>query len=154
MTRPMVILALIALALTSLVSAADPPELINYQGVLRNTADEPLDGAFPMTFRFFDALTVGNEILVDTHAAVTVSDGLFNVELGGGVVTDGSGPGTFTTLIGTYTGADPTQSQGGVEWSSESIPFTPTTLVVAFRFSYTAGGTFTGDLGLDDIFAN
>jgi hypothetical protein len=51
--RAKMILALIALALTSFVPAADPPELINYQGVLRNSVDEPLNGIFSMTFRFF-----------------------------------------------------------------------------------------------------
>lgn len=98
MMKPTILLAVIALALTSLVLAADPPELVNYQGVLRNSVDEPLDGSFSMTFRFFDALSGGDEILVDTHGAVNVSDGLFNVELGSGSVTDGSGPGEFTTL--------------------------------------------------------
>ena len=51
--------------LSALVYAADPPQLINYQGVLRDSSDKPLDGSFPMTFRFFDALTAGDEILVD-----------------------------------------------------------------------------------------
>jgi hypothetical protein len=98
----MLVLALTVLALTSVASAADPPERINYQGVLRSSAAEALDGSFPMTFRFFDSLTGGDEILVDTHGEVTVSNGLFNVEIGGGSVTDGSGPGTFTTLADVF----------------------------------------------------
>ena len=102
MRRPMLILAVITLASTGIVSAADPPERINYQGVLRNDADEPLDGTFAMVFRFFDAPTGGNEISVDAHGAVNVSGGLFNVELGSGTVTDGSGPGTFTTLADVF----------------------------------------------------
>ena len=51
-----------------------------------------------MVFRFFSADSGGDEVLVDTHAAVTVSGGLFNVALGSDSVTDGSGPGTYTTL--------------------------------------------------------
>ena len=52
-----------------------------------------------MTFRFFDAATAGDEILVDRHTAaltgaVTVSGGLFDVALGAGSVSDGSGPGS------------------------------------------------------------
>jgi hypothetical protein len=83
--------------------AADPPALTNYQGVLRGAADEPLTGAFDMVFRFFDAESAGNEILIDQHfasnaQAVTVDGGLFSVALGGGQVVDGSGPGTFTSL--------------------------------------------------------
>ena len=59
MRRLTIILALVAIAFTSMVLAADPPELLNYQGVLRNSSDEPLDGGFPMTFRFFDAVMGG-----------------------------------------------------------------------------------------------
>ena len=45
---------------------------------------------------FFDAQSGGSEILVDAHTGgggspVTVSNGLFSVQLGGGTVTDGSG---------------------------------------------------------------
>jgi hypothetical protein len=91
------------LLLFSAALAATPPPLVNYQGVLRNQNDAPLSGPFDMVLRFLDAESGGNEILVDQHAAATanaviVSDGLFNVALGSGTVTDGSGPGTYTTL--------------------------------------------------------
>src|SRR5262245_39250637 len=80
-----------------------PPDNVNYQGVLRDQNDMPLTGTYDMLFRFMDAATGGNEILVDQHAAatsnaVTVSNGLFNVALGSGTVSDGSGPGTYTIL--------------------------------------------------------
>ena len=83
--------------------AADPPTLVNYQGVLRDAADKPRAGTFDMVFRFYDAPSAGNEILVDAHTggggnAVTVTGGLFNVQLGGGTVTDGSGAGTYSSL--------------------------------------------------------
>ena len=61
------------------------------------------------------------------------------------------GSGTFATLIATYTGADPAQAQGGTEWSNESIPVIPSSGFIAFRFEYTAGGTFTGDIAIDDL---
>jgi hypothetical protein len=56
-----------------------------------------------MVFRFFDAASAGNEILVDSHTggggnAVTVTNGLFDVSLGGGTVADGSGAGTYLSL--------------------------------------------------------
>jgi hypothetical protein len=134
MTRPIVILALIALAVTSLVSAADPPERMNYQGVLRNSADVPLDGSFPMAFRFFDALTAGNEILVDAHGAVTVSGGLFNVQLGSGSVTDGSGPGTFATLTAVF--AEHAELYLEVEVDGETL--SPRTPVAAAGYALNA----------------
>ncbi|HET8947435.1 MAG TPA: hypothetical protein VFQ07_10665 [Candidatus Polarisedimenticolia bacterium] len=76
---------------------------MNYQGVLRNQSDQPLSGTYDMVFRFMDAPTAGNEILVDQHTAatsiaVTVANGLFDVTLGAGAVSDGSGPGTYATL--------------------------------------------------------
>ena len=94
----------LALLLTAgLAAAADPPTVVNYQGVLRDATDKPRAGAFDMVFRFYDALSAGNEILVDSHTggggnAVTATGGLFNVQLGGGTVTDGSGAGTYTSL--------------------------------------------------------
>jgi len=81
--------------------AVPPPDLINYQGVLRDASDNPLDGSYGMVFRLYSASAGGDEIVVDTHAAVTVSGGLFSVTIGGasaggtGVVTDGSGPGSY-----------------------------------------------------------
>lgn len=83
--------------------AASPPALTNYQGVLRGAADEPLTGTYDMVFRFFDAETGGNEILLDRHLAantqaVAVDGGLFSVALGSGLVVDGSGPASYTSL--------------------------------------------------------
>lgn len=81
--------------------AATPPALVNYEGVLRDQNGNPLTGSYDMVFRFMDASTLGNEILVDQHLGangVVVSGGLFNVALGSGAVSDGSGPGTYTAL--------------------------------------------------------
>jgi hypothetical protein len=74
--------------------AADPPELVNYQGVLRDAAGAPLDGSFDMVFRLYDSdggstCTGGTLLLADSHlaagtGAVQVTDGLFNVRLGSG----------------------------------------------------------------------
>lgn len=89
------------------VAAAEPPDLVNYQGVLRDAADNPLNGSYDMVFRFFDAETAGNEILIDRHTSaqggqVSVADGLFSATLGGGSVVDGSGPGTYTSLAAVF----------------------------------------------------
>jgi hypothetical protein len=94
------VLAAIVL-MSGVTLAADPPGLINYQGVLRNADDEPLDGTYDMIFRFFDDADPAdpeNEIFVDEHlasgtGAVTVTGGLFDVLLGSGNFYDGSGPG-------------------------------------------------------------
>jgi hypothetical protein len=91
--------------LCAVTFAAQPPELVNFQGVLRHATGVPQNGTFDMVFRFFDADTGGNEILVDSHTggdAVTVTNGLFSVELGGGTVTPGSGPGAVSSLAGVF----------------------------------------------------
>lgn len=99
--------ALLTLALAflwiSTVQAVEPPTLINYQGVLRDAGDNPLDGDYDMIFRFYNAPAGGVEILVDEHRAsgagpVTSTDGMFSVALGSGLVTDGGGSGVYTNL--------------------------------------------------------
>jgi hypothetical protein len=80
---------------------ATPPALVNYQGVLRDVSDDPLDGTYDMRFFFFSDDTAGDEIFIDEHllgAGVTVTGGLFSVKLGGGSPADGSGPGLYRSL--------------------------------------------------------
>jgi hypothetical protein len=71
---------------------------------------------------------------------------------------DGTGTNTFVT-IATYTGADPGQAQGAVEWSFESIDITnggtitpPANLI--FRFQYSGTTSFTADIAIDDLSVN
>jgi hypothetical protein len=99
-TLPLMVLSALV---TGWILAATPPTLVNYQGVLRSSADAPLTGTYDMAFRFFDEPTAGVEIMIDQHTAaganaVTVTGGLFDVALGGGTIADGSGPGTYTSL--------------------------------------------------------
>jgi hypothetical protein len=94
----------IVFALVAVTAAwgAAPPALVNYQGILRNAGGAPLNGAFDMVFTFYDNTSGGSQILIDSHlqsgsGPVTVANGLLNVALGGGTVTDGSGSGTYTS---------------------------------------------------------
>ena len=84
--------------------AADPPDTLHYTGVLRDADDLPIDGSVSMVFRFFDvdALAGGDEILVDSHASVLVTMGLFDVALGSGLVSDGTGPGVYESLLDVF----------------------------------------------------
>jgi hypothetical protein len=96
-----VFMVLGALTFCLSTQAASPPGLINYQGVLRNASGAPLTGSYDMVFRFYSASSGGDQILVDTHTGgsqVGVVGGLFTTTLGGGTVTDGTGPGTYTSL--------------------------------------------------------
>jgi hypothetical protein len=57
------------------------------------------------------------------------------------------GLGTFSIVLMTYTGPEPTST----DWTLESIPFIPNAATVAFRFDYQAAGSFTGDIAIDDV---
>jgi hypothetical protein len=92
---------------TAAVAGVEPSPFIHFQGVLRGADDAPLDGAFDMTFRFFDAASGGSEVLIDRHlaagtGAVAVTGGMFGAVLGKGAVSDGSGPGTYTSLAAAF----------------------------------------------------
>src|SRR5678816_3885933 len=96
-------LAVFAVIAATASSAATPPALIHYQGVLRDAADRPLTGSFDVVFRLYDAPSGGAEVLIDSHLAasgqaIQVTGGLFAVPVGGGHVVDGSGPGAYGSL--------------------------------------------------------
>lgn len=58
------------------------PELINYQGELRDSSGTPLSGTFSITFRIYNQATFGIVLWHETHSSVQVQDGAFNVLLG------------------------------------------------------------------------
>ncbi len=104
-SRCLAALLTVASAMVSVATAATPPSLVNYQGVLRDPNGVPISGSRDMVFTFFDDPNAGNEILVDSHTAgatVMVDGGLFNVALGGGIVSDGTGAGTYLDLAGVF----------------------------------------------------
>jgi len=81
MRQILCVFVLLALASGTAALGADPPEVIHYQGVLRDAADAPQTGPFAMTFRFFDDPAAGTEILCDSHTVIA-SNGLFSTTLG------------------------------------------------------------------------
>ena len=96
----LLVVALLALASSvwarPLLEAANAPgpnaTTVNYQGCLADSAGAPLSGDYAMTFALWDALSGGNLVWgPESHAAVPVSEGLFNVGLGsltsGGIPT-------------------------------------------------------------------
>ncbi len=93
------ILAAVAAAIP--ISAAVPPGLVTYQGVIRNAAGSPLDGSYDMVFRFTDAPSAGTLLLTDYHTGpnhVTVTGGLFTTLLGAGTLS----PGLHATLADVF----------------------------------------------------
>ena len=99
-TTTRLVLALALLLPAGLIQAATPPELVNFEGVLRDASGVPETGTKDMEFLFYDTnggascpAVGGTLLLMDKHLAaggVTITDGLFNVELGGGEIAAGS----------------------------------------------------------------
>ncbi len=58
------------------------PQLINFQGVLKDTANIPQSGIFSMTFSIYDQPAGGSLVWSETQGSVLVNRGLFNVLLG------------------------------------------------------------------------
>lgn len=71
------------------------------------------------------------------------------------LLDDGVNP---PTVLATYTGSDPIQAQGAVEWSQEMITLPqplPASYSITFRYTIlpiaSSGSTFQGDLAIDDV---
>ena len=60
---------------------AEVPQLINYQGVLSDSAGAPLDGTFDITFKLYSQPVAGTEFWPETHSGAAVHAGLFAVRI-------------------------------------------------------------------------
>jgi hypothetical protein len=79
-------LALFALAtlfiLVPALAAAGAPDIVPYQGFLRDDEGQPLDGPVNLEIRFFDAESGGTELHSETFINVPVDAGVFSIMLG------------------------------------------------------------------------
>jgi hypothetical protein len=76
---------IVAAGMTGPSWGASSPQRIGFQGKLLDTANNPRNGGFEMTFRIFDAPTAGTELWSETQLSVPVNNGVFSVQLGGNV---------------------------------------------------------------------
>jgi hypothetical protein len=58
------------------------PQGINYQGYLSDAQGNPVNGNVGVTFRLWDAQAGGTMLWSETHVALMVTEGIFNVMLG------------------------------------------------------------------------
>ena len=72
----------ILLSLIALICFAEIPQLINYQGKLTDPDSVAVAGTHAVEFAIYDAETDGTLLWSETHAAVELSHGLFDVVLG------------------------------------------------------------------------
>lgn len=99
--------------------------------------------------------TCPTDVTVLTAATLSFELSGIGATIGTLNIYEGDGSGTFSpTPIFSSVGAIPGQSQGGIEWTNQTIPLALGNPFVNFRFEYTAGGSFTGDLAVDDIQLN
>jgi len=61
---------------------ATVPQLITYNGILKNSAGSFLTGTYSMIFRLYTASTGGTASWTETQSTVSVSSGKFSVQLG------------------------------------------------------------------------
>lgn len=74
------VLAVLAIPFTH--GAADVPEFMSYQGLLRDGVGDPVpDGAYHVTFQLYD-VEIGGSPLWTEIQTVTTTDGVFNAKLG------------------------------------------------------------------------
>ena len=86
MYRSTIVLCLAVSVCLTGASLADIPKLINYQGMLTNDSGDPLTGTYDITFQIYNASSGGDKRWEETQTDVAVTDGLFNVILGGATV--------------------------------------------------------------------
>jgi hypothetical protein len=75
------IIGLSVLLFVVTATAIAVPQFINYQGMLRDSAGDLQDGTFNMTFKIYSASSGGTMVYDSGSTSVTVSNGLYNVEL-------------------------------------------------------------------------
>ncbi len=68
--------------LSPIPAQAQIPGLINFQGKLLNTSNNPENGTFSMTFSIYNVPTGGTDLWTETQPNVPVSNGVFSVQLG------------------------------------------------------------------------
>ena len=66
------------------------PNLMSYQGVLKDADDIPLAGPVNMSFRVYDAESDGNLFWMEEHTNITLNNGIYNILLGDGNTLIGS----------------------------------------------------------------
>jgi len=127
------------LIMCTVLTFADVPQQINYQGYLTDTGGSPLDTTVAMTFKLYTDSTAGTLLWTETRPPVTVANGLFNVRLGQITALGDNVFGNIQVWLGLSVGGD-----------SEMAP---RTRIVSVGYSYrvgtvdgASGGTISSDL--------
>jgi hypothetical protein len=94
--KKQIVFALFVVAAQLGTARANAPGEINYQGKLTDAQGNPLTGTQTLKFEIFNnSAGTGNALYTDTQSNVTVTNGLFNVVIGGGALPNAINPQTF-----------------------------------------------------------
>jgi len=126
----------------SMTASAAVPQLISYQGLLKNNLGNPVPNAsYSIVFTIYDAATGGANLWSETQS-VTTSGGSFIVLLGSGPTPlDYSLFNDSTRYLGITVGADPEMTP---RYRLETVPYSYRTSTV----DGASGGTIYGDVGI------
>ncbi|MCX6833489.1 MAG: hypothetical protein NT028_15425 [candidate division Zixibacteria bacterium] len=80
--RVFLLLAVLALLAFSAQVHGAAPQLINYQGRLKDSGGHPVTSPMNVTFRIWDAAVSGDPLWTESQAVAPDSSGLFSVLLG------------------------------------------------------------------------
>ena len=107
MRRFNVLQSLVVLFLFSKIAWGSVPQLINFQGILKDGSGNPVpDNSYTVTLTIYDAPTAGNVKWTETQS-VTTSVGLFTVLLGSTTPVPDSAFNDSSRYLGIQVGADP-----------------------------------------------
>ena len=86
---------------------ATVPQLMNYQGSLKDSSGNPLNAAVSIKFTIYDAAALGNAVWTETQSGVKVDRGVFRVLLGTVTPIGESVFNDSTRYLGVQVGSDP-----------------------------------------------
>ena len=78
----LILVATIPVLLVAVSVGANVPSLVSYQGYLENEAGSPMTGPVDLEIHLYDSSTNGTSQWSETHTAVTLTNGVFNIALG------------------------------------------------------------------------
>ncbi len=121
------VFALAIITLFAFSSNAQIPQLINYQGMLTDATDNPINGSRVIQFRIYNSASGGTALWTETQT-VAVNNGLFNV------------------LLGSITPIPFSVFDGGDKYLALKVgsdaEMTPRKRLVSVGYAYTATGVF------------